>query len=47
LNEELPVAKDDPIFGLDDLAEPIGPLTNTEIDRSVYGEDQQIQRRQS
>ena len=38
LNEELPVAKDDPIFRLDELAEPIGPLTNTEIDRLVYGE---------
>jgi prevent-host-death family protein len=38
LNEELPVAEDDPIFRLDELSEPIGPLTNTEIDRLVYGE---------
>jgi prevent-host-death family protein len=38
LNEDLPVAKDDPIFRLDELAEPIGPLTNGEIDRLVYGE---------
>ena len=38
LNEDLPIAKDDPIFRLDELAEPIGPLTNTEIDRLVYGE---------
>ncbi|HYZ74009.1 MAG TPA: hypothetical protein VE641_13080 [Chthoniobacterales bacterium] len=35
LNNELPVAKDDPIFHLDELAEPIGPLTNFEIDRLV------------
>lgn len=32
---ELPV--DDPIFRLDELAERIGPLTNTEIDAAVYG----------
>ena len=38
LNEELLVAEDDPIFRLDELSEPIGPLTNTEIDRLVYGE---------
>ncbi|HVR35886.1 MAG TPA: type II toxin-antitoxin system prevent-host-death family antitoxin [Methylomirabilota bacterium] len=28
---------DDPIFRLDELAEPIGPLTNAEIDVAVYG----------
>lgn len=38
LNEDLLIAKDDPIFRLDELAEPIGPLTNREIDRLVYGE---------
>jgi prevent-host-death family protein len=38
LNEELPIAKNDPIFRLDELSEPIGPLTNTEIDRLIYGE---------
>jgi len=38
LNEELPIAEDDPIFRLDQLSEPIGPLTNGEIDRLVYGE---------
>ena len=38
LNEELPVAKDDPIFRLDELSEAIGPLSNAEIDRMVYGE---------
>ena len=29
---------DDPIFRLHELAEPIGPMTNREIDRAVYGE---------
>jgi hypothetical protein len=29
---------DDPIFRLHELAESIGPLTNAEIDRTVYGE---------
>jgi len=38
LNEELPLAEDDPIFRLDQLSEPMGPLTNAEIDRLVYGE---------
>lgn len=38
LNEDLPVAEDDPIFRLDQLSEPIGPLTNAEIDRLVYDE---------
>jgi prevent-host-death family protein len=28
---------DDPIFRLQDFAEPIGPLTNAEIDATVYG----------
>ena len=30
-------ATDDPIFRLHELAESIGPLTNAEIDRAVYG----------
>ena len=29
---------DDPIFRLHELAEPIGPLTNREIDRAIYGQ---------
>jgi antitoxin (DNA-binding transcriptional repressor) of toxin-antitoxin stability system len=37
LKEEQAVPKDDPIFRLDELAEPIGPLTNAEIDSLVYG----------
>ena len=28
---------DDPIFRLHELAEPIGPLTNRDIDRAIYG----------
>ena len=35
LREEQALAEDDPIFRLDELAEPIGPLTNTEIDALV------------
>jgi hypothetical protein len=38
LNEELPVAENDRIFRFDHLSEPIGRLTNGEIDRLVYGE---------
>jgi antitoxin (DNA-binding transcriptional repressor) of toxin-antitoxin stability system len=38
LNEELPVPENDPIFRFDQLSEPIGRLTNGEIDRLVYGE---------
>jgi prevent-host-death family protein len=38
LREEQTIAEDDPIFRLDELAEPIGPLTNAEIDALVYGQ---------
>ncbi|HEY5706853.1 MAG TPA: type II toxin-antitoxin system prevent-host-death family antitoxin [Terrimicrobiaceae bacterium] len=38
LKEEQEIAQDDPIFRLDELAEPIGPLTNAEIDALVYGQ---------
>lgn len=31
------LAADDPVYRLDDFAEPIGPLTNGEIDRAIYG----------
>ena len=31
------VLPDDPIFRLHELAEPIGPLTNAEIDGAIYG----------
>ena len=38
LKEEQAIPKDDPIFRLDELAEPIGPLTNAQIDALVYGQ---------
>jgi prevent-host-death family protein len=38
LKEEQALPEDDPIFRLDDFAEPIGPLTNAEIDALVYGQ---------
>jgi prevent-host-death family protein len=28
---------DDPLFRLHELAEPLGPLTNREIDQAIYG----------
>jgi antitoxin (DNA-binding transcriptional repressor) of toxin-antitoxin stability system len=31
------IPENDPIFRLHELAEPIGPLTNTEIDAAIYG----------
>ena len=38
LKEEQAIPEDDPIFRLDELAEPIGPLTNAQIDAIVYGQ---------
>lgn len=38
LKEQESVREDDPIFRLDELAEPIGPLTNSEIDALIYGQ---------
>lgn len=29
---------DDPVFRLHELAEPIGPLTNAEMDAAIYGQ---------
>jgi prevent-host-death family protein len=31
------MAADDPVFRLHELAEPIGSLTNAEIDAAIYG----------
>ena len=31
------ISPDDAIFRLHELAEPIGPLTNAEIDAAIYG----------
>ncbi|MGA7215160.1 MAG: hypothetical protein WBX20_13225 [Terrimicrobiaceae bacterium] len=36
LKDEQALQEDDPIFRLDELAEPIGPLTNAEIDTLIY-----------
>ena len=38
LKDEQGLSEDDPIFRLDELAEPIGPLTNAQIDALVYGQ---------
>jgi antitoxin (DNA-binding transcriptional repressor) of toxin-antitoxin stability system len=29
---------DDPVFRLEELAEPLGPLTNEQIDQAIYGQ---------
>jgi antitoxin (DNA-binding transcriptional repressor) of toxin-antitoxin stability system len=31
------IPENDPIFRLHELAEPIGPLTNAQIDAAIYG----------
>ena len=38
LQEQTSIAEDDPIFRLHELAEPIGALTNVEVDQLVYGQ---------
>ena len=37
LQPTLNANEDDSIFRLHELAEPIGPLTNTDIDAAIYG----------
>jgi antitoxin (DNA-binding transcriptional repressor) of toxin-antitoxin stability system len=37
LPTEPDIPADDPIFRLHELAEPIGPLTNAQIDAAIYG----------
>jgi prevent-host-death family protein len=37
LQAEGEVPANDPIFRLHELAEPIGPLSNAEIDSAIYG----------
>jgi prevent-host-death family protein len=32
------LSADDPVFRLHELAEPMGPLTNADIDAAVYGQ---------
>jgi prevent-host-death family protein len=35
--DEQPLSPDDSVFRLHELAEPIGPLTNAQIDALIYG----------
>ena len=37
IQSKLEILEDDPIFRLHELAEPIGPLTNAQIDAAIYG----------
>lgn len=37
LKAQAEFSKDDPVFRLHELAEPLGPLTNAEIDAAIYG----------
>jgi prevent-host-death family protein len=37
LKAEAELSENDPVFRLHELAEPIGPLTNEEIDTAIYG----------
>jgi hypothetical protein len=37
IQTKLEIPEDDSIFRLHELAEPIGPLTNAQIDAAVYG----------
>ena len=37
LKPDLEVSPDDAVFRLYELAEPLGPLSNAEIDAAVYG----------
>jgi prevent-host-death family protein len=36
INDEPALSKDDPIYHLYELAEPMEPLTNEEIDKAIY-----------
>jgi len=37
VQSKLEIRQDDPIFRLHELAEPLGPLTNAQIDAAIYG----------
>jgi prevent-host-death family protein len=37
LKAQTEISSQDPIFRLQELAEPLGPLTNPEIDAAIYG----------
>ena len=38
LKPDVGIRPDDPVFRLHELAEPLGPLTNTEMDVAIYGQ---------
>jgi prevent-host-death family protein len=38
LKPKAEISPDDPVFRLHELAEPLGPLTNAEIDAVIYGQ---------
>lgn len=38
LKAQAEISPDDPVFRLHELAEPIGPLTNVEMDAAIYGQ---------
>jgi antitoxin (DNA-binding transcriptional repressor) of toxin-antitoxin stability system len=42
LDDDTPVASDDPIHTFAGMAEPMGPLTNEEIDQTLYGEQSDL-----
>jgi prevent-host-death family protein len=37
LKAQAEVSANDPVFRLHELAEPMGPLTNSEMDAAIYG----------
>jgi antitoxin (DNA-binding transcriptional repressor) of toxin-antitoxin stability system len=37
LKARVELSPDDPVFRLHELAEPLGPLTNAEMDAAIYG----------
>lgn len=38
LKPQADISRDDPVFRLHELAEPLGPLTNAEMDAVIYGQ---------
>ncbi|HVM47888.1 MAG TPA: type II toxin-antitoxin system prevent-host-death family antitoxin [Candidatus Acidoferrum sp.] len=38
LKAEAEISPQDPVFRLHELAEPMGPLTNAEMDAAIYGQ---------
>ncbi len=38
LKQDPAISPNDSVYRLHELAEPLGPLTNTEMDRAIYGQ---------